>query len=180
MAIQEEDTDADNGVRKTGVRKSVAKDPVEDGRRFRTNGEAFQKTRKEENGRETHDEGSSEASGKETGQKRKDEAEGTGCLTGYFAHCAKRLAKTACLTSGFIKLRVADMKTKQTIKLGISSYLLGNNVRYDGGHELDQYILDTFDRIAEWVPGSVPELASGMPVPRGPMKLVGDVQQSRA
>ena len=82
------------------------------------------------------------------------------------------------ITSGFIKLHVADMKTKQTIKLGISSCLLGNNVRYDGGHKLDQYVLDTFGRIAEWVP-ICPEVASGMPVPRRPMQLVGDVAKPR-
>ncbi|MBI5062646.1 MAG: DUF523 domain-containing protein, partial [Desulfatitalea sp.] len=30
-----------------------------------------------------------------------------------------------------------------TIKLGISSCLLGNNVRYDGGHKLDRFLRDT-------------------------------------
>ncbi|MDH5204001.1 MAG: DUF523 domain-containing protein, partial [Nitrospirota bacterium] len=31
----------------------------------------------------------------------------------------------------------------EKIKIGISSCLLGENVRYDGGHKLDRYITDT-------------------------------------
>ncbi|MGE5173082.1 MAG: DUF523 domain-containing protein [Betaproteobacteria bacterium] len=64
------------------------------------------------------------------------------------------------------------------IKIGISSCLLGINVRYDGGNKLDHYILDTFDRIVEWVP-ICPEVESGMPVPREPMQLVGNVVKPR-
>ena len=70
------------------------------------------------------------------------------------------------------------MKTKRTIKLGVSSCLLGNNVRYDGGNKLDNYILDTFGRIVEWVP-ICPEVEAGLPVPREPMQLVGDIAKPR-
>lgn len=59
------------------------------------------------------------------------------------------------------------------IKIGISSCLLGNNVRYDGGNKLDKYILDTFGRSVEWVP-VCPEVESGLPVPREAMQLVAD------
>jgi len=31
----------------------------------------------------------------------------------------------------------------EKIKIGISSCLLGEKVRYDGGHKLDRYITDT-------------------------------------
>jgi uncharacterized protein YbbK (DUF523 family) len=64
------------------------------------------------------------------------------------------------------------------VKVGISSCLLGNNVRYDGGNKLDKYVLDTFGRIVEWVP-ICPEVESGMHVPREPMQLVGDVVKPR-
>jgi uncharacterized protein YbbK (DUF523 family) len=64
------------------------------------------------------------------------------------------------------------------IKIGISSCLLGNNVRYDGGNKLDKYILDTFGRSVEWVP-VCPEVESGMLVPREPMQLVGDAIKPR-
>ena len=64
------------------------------------------------------------------------------------------------------------------IRIGISSCLLGNNVRYDGGNKLDTYILDIFGPGIEWVP-VCPEVESGMPVPREPMQLVGDVFRPR-
>ena len=64
------------------------------------------------------------------------------------------------------------------IKIGISSCLLGNNVRYDGGNKLDTYILDTFGTIVEWV-SICPEVECGMPVPREPMQLVGDIMKPR-
>lgn len=57
------------------------------------------------------------------------------------------------------------------IKIGISSCLLGNNVRYDGGNKLDQYLIDTLGRMVIWVP-ICPEVESGLPVPREAMQLV--------
>jgi uncharacterized protein YbbK (DUF523 family) len=64
------------------------------------------------------------------------------------------------------------------IKLGISSCLLGNNVRYDGGNKLDQYLIDTFGRFIEWVP-VCPEVEAGLSVPREPMQLVTDGLRTR-
>jgi uncharacterized protein YbbK (DUF523 family) len=58
------------------------------------------------------------------------------------------------------------------IKLGISSCLLGNNVRFDGGNKLSQDLIDSFGDLVEWVP-MCPEVESGLPVPREPMQLVG-------
>lgn len=65
---------------------------------------------------------------------------------------------------------VFDMSEK--IKIGISSCLLGNNVRYDGGHRLDLYLRDDLGRIVEWVP-VCPEVEAGLGVPREPMQLYG-------
>ncbi len=59
------------------------------------------------------------------------------------------------------------------IRLGISSCLLGQKVRYDGGHKLDPFLRDTLGRYVEWVP-VCPEVECGMPVPREAMHLVGD------
>ena len=64
------------------------------------------------------------------------------------------------------------------IKIGISSCLLGENVRYDGGHKLDQYLMDTFGHIVEWVP-FCPEVEAGLSVPREPMQLVGEARRTR-
>lgn len=59
------------------------------------------------------------------------------------------------------------------IILGISSCLLGNNVRYDGGHKLDHFLVDTLGQYVDWVP-VCPEVESGLPVPREAMHLIGD------
>lgn len=62
---------------------------------------------------------------------------------------------------------------ERRIKIGISTCLLGENVRYDGGHKLDHYLVDTLGTYVEWVP-VCPEVEYGLPVPREAMRLVGD------
>jgi uncharacterized protein YbgA (DUF1722 family)/uncharacterized protein YbbK (DUF523 family) len=64
------------------------------------------------------------------------------------------------------------------IKIGTSSCLLGQKVRYDAGHKLDRYITDTLGQYFEWVP-VCPEVEYGLPVPREPMRLVGDPDSPR-
>ncbi|MCF6150642.1 MAG: DUF523 and DUF1722 domain-containing protein [Candidatus Kuenenia sp.] len=60
----------------------------------------------------------------------------------------------------------------EKIKLGISSCLLGEKVRYDGGHKLDHYLKYTLGKFVEWVP-VCPEVECGLPAPRESMRLVG-------
>jgi uncharacterized protein YbgA (DUF1722 family)/uncharacterized protein YbbK (DUF523 family) len=64
------------------------------------------------------------------------------------------------------------------IRLGISTCLLGENVRYDGGHKLDRFLVDTLGRYVEWVP-VCPEVETGLSVPREAMRLVGDPEAPR-
>lgn len=64
------------------------------------------------------------------------------------------------------------------IRLGISTCLLGEKVRYDGGHKLDAFLRDTLGRYVEYVP-VCPEVECGLPVPREPMRLVGDPKAPR-
>jgi uncharacterized protein YbgA (DUF1722 family)/uncharacterized protein YbbK (DUF523 family) len=59
----------------------------------------------------------------------------------------------------------------EKIKLGISTCLLGENVRYDGGHKLNRYLMDVVGRFVEWVP-VCPEAECGLPIPREAMRLV--------
>ena len=59
------------------------------------------------------------------------------------------------------------------VRLGISTCLLGESVRYDGGHKLDRWLRDTLGRFVEFVP-VCPEFECGLGVPREPMRLVGD------
>jgi uncharacterized protein YbgA (DUF1722 family)/uncharacterized protein YbbK (DUF523 family) len=62
---------------------------------------------------------------------------------------------------------------EEEIKLGVSACLLGEQVRYDGGHKLDLYLRDTLGKFVQWVP-VCPEVECGLPVPREAMRLVGD------
>ena len=66
----------------------------------------------------------------------------------------------------------------EKIKIGISRCLLGENVRYDGGHKLDHYLVHTLGKYVEWVP-VCPEVEYGLPVPREAMRLVGDANAPR-
>ncbi len=59
------------------------------------------------------------------------------------------------------------------IKLGISSCLLGEKVRYDGGHKYDSFLIDTLREHVEFIP-VCPEVECGLGVPREPMYLAGD------
>ncbi|MDY6836918.1 MAG: DUF523 and DUF1722 domain-containing protein [Thermodesulfobacteriota bacterium] len=60
-----------------------------------------------------------------------------------------------------------------TIKLGISTCLLGEQVRYDGGHKLDRFLTDTLGRFVEYFP-VCPEVECGFGIPRESLRLVGD------
>ena len=59
------------------------------------------------------------------------------------------------------------------IKVGVSACLLGERVRYDGGHKHDRYLTDTLGRFFNFVP-VCPEVESGMTTPREAMRLEGD------
>jgi uncharacterized protein YbbK (DUF523 family) len=56
------------------------------------------------------------------------------------------------------------------LRLGVSMCLLGEAVRFDGGHKRDFFLAKTLGRFVEWVP-VCPELESGLGVPREPMRL---------
>jgi len=65
------------------------------------------------------------------------------------------------------------------IRIGISSCLLGQAVRFDGGHKRNNYVIDTLGRHFEFVP-VCPEVAIGLGTPRQPVRLVGDTRRLRA
>jgi len=66
----------------------------------------------------------------------------------------------------------------EKIKLGISTCLLGENVRYDGGHKLDRFLTDTLGQYVEYVP-VCPEVECGLGVPRESMHLEGNPDSPR-
>ncbi|MEJ2519998.1 MAG: DUF523 domain-containing protein, partial [Desulfuromonadales bacterium] len=59
----------------------------------------------------------------------------------------------------------------EKIRLGVSSCLLGEMVRYDGGHQLDRYLRDTLGQYVDYVP-VCPEVEMGLPTPRQTLRLV--------
>ncbi len=60
------------------------------------------------------------------------------------------------------------------VRVGISSCLLGEKVRFDGGHKRDRFVTDTLGEWVEWVP-VCPEMEMGLGAPRESLRLVGDV-----
>lgn len=64
------------------------------------------------------------------------------------------------------------------VKIGVSSCLLGENVRYDGGHKLDRFLKDTLGANLDYVP-VCPELECGLGVPRESMRLEGEPENPR-
>jgi uncharacterized protein YbgA (DUF1722 family)/uncharacterized protein YbbK (DUF523 family) len=61
----------------------------------------------------------------------------------------------------------------ETIRVGISTCLLGQEVRYDGGHKHSRYATDVLGRYFSFVP-VCPEQEVGMGIPREPVHLEGD------
>jgi uncharacterized protein YbgA (DUF1722 family)/uncharacterized protein YbbK (DUF523 family) len=71
------------------------------------------------------------------------------------------------------------MKSAQPqIRIGISSCLLGEAVRFDGGHKHDTLITGLFGQFFRWVP-VCPEVEAGMGTPRESLRLIGAVEAPR-
>ncbi len=56
------------------------------------------------------------------------------------------------------------------IRIGVSSCLLGNEVRFDGGHKRNEFVADIFGKFVEFVP-VCPEVEIGMGTPRESIAL---------
>lgn len=59
------------------------------------------------------------------------------------------------------------------IPIGISACLLGDEVRFDGGHKRDRFVTDVLGDYVRWV-GVCPEVGAGLGVPRETFRLVRD------
>lgn len=57
------------------------------------------------------------------------------------------------------------------LRIGVSACLLGEEVRYNGGHKRDPFLTDMLGRYVEWVP-VCPEVEIGLGTPRPAMRLV--------
>ena len=70
------------------------------------------------------------------------------------------------------------LETDVPLRIGVSACLLGEPVRFDGGHKRDFFLVDALGRFVNWVP-VCPELESGLGVPRESMRLVGTAGEIR-
>lgn len=66
----------------------------------------------------------------------------------------------------------------QQIRIGISTCLLGENVRYNGGHSFDRFLRDTLGKYVEYIP-VCPEVECGFGIPRETFRLIGDPKLPR-
>jgi uncharacterized protein YbgA (DUF1722 family)/uncharacterized protein YbbK (DUF523 family) len=66
-----------------------------------------------------------------------------------------------------------SVEGNESIRIGISSCLLGCKVRFDGGHKRDDFLVGTFAKWVRWVP-VCPEVEVGMGTPRESVRLVRD------
>jgi uncharacterized protein YbbK (DUF523 family)/uncharacterized protein YbgA (DUF1722 family) len=64
------------------------------------------------------------------------------------------------------------------IRLGISACLLGEEVRFDGGHKRDRFLTDVLGKHVEWVP-VCPEVEMGLGTPRETLRLVHNGRRVR-
>ena len=70
-------------------------------------------------------------------------------------------------------------KQAKSIRVGISSCLLGEEVRFDRGHKRDAFITGTLSQYFEFVP-VCPEMGIGLGTPREPIRLLGDPDRPNA
>jgi uncharacterized protein YbgA (DUF1722 family)/uncharacterized protein YbbK (DUF523 family) len=76
------------------------------------------------------------------------------------------------------KAATHPLPTALPTRIGVSRCLLGEEVRYDGGHKRDRFLTDVLGRYVEWVP-ICPEVEAGFGAPREAMRLIGTPQHPR-
>lgn len=77
------------------------------------------------------------------------------------------------------EVRGSTKSVVKSIRIGTSTCLLGERVRYDGRHKRHGYLVRTLARTVECVP-ICPEVAIGLGVPRPPIELVANAADVRA
>jgi uncharacterized protein YbgA (DUF1722 family)/uncharacterized protein YbbK (DUF523 family) len=61
------------------------------------------------------------------------------------------------------------------LRIGVSACLLGDAVRWDGGHKRDRFVTELLGPFVEFV-RVCPEVESGLPVPRPTLRLAGSIE----
>ena len=73
---------------------------------------------------------------------------------------------------------MGNRSPESKIKVGVSSCLLGEKVRWNGDHKQDLFVKDLLGRFFEWVP-TCPEVEIGMGTPRETVQLTGNPSAPR-
>lgn len=68
---------------------------------------------------------------------------------------------------------ITHVGSETRIRIGVSACLLGDEVRYDGGHKRDTALINALGPLVEWVK-VCPEVEVGMGTPREPIQLVDE------
>lgn len=68
---------------------------------------------------------------------------------------------------------MTESRSSEKPRVGVSDCLLGHEVRHDGGHKRDLFVVKVLDDYFDWVP-VCPEVEVGMGTPREPLRLVRD------
>ncbi len=71
-----------------------------------------------------------------------------------------------------------EATTEEPIRVGISTCLLKQEVRHDGGHSRDRYVTDTLADYFDLV-SVCPEAEMGMGTPRETIRLHGELESPR-
>src|SRR5690242_19296936 len=87
-------------------------------------------------------------------------------------------SRSATATVGMVSATLLDAMSEGKVRLGVSACLLGESVRYDGGHKRDRFLTETLAPYVEWVP-VCPEVELGLGVPRDTLRLVGEAAAPR-
>jgi uncharacterized protein YbgA (DUF1722 family)/uncharacterized protein YbbK (DUF523 family) len=66
-----------------------------------------------------------------------------------------------------------DTAVAERPRVGVSSCLLGEEVRFNGGHKRSRFLTDELDPYVDWVP-YCPEIDIGLGTPREPIRLTTD------
>ena len=78
------------------------------------------------------------------------------------------------IVKSILKSSIIDDQMSRLPRVGVSRCLIGDEVRYDGTHRLDQRVIELLGPYVEWVP-VCPEVEIGMGTPREPIHLVASV-----
>src|SRR5215207_1867890 len=75
------------------------------------------------------------------------------------------------MLTSILQSSISDPRMAARPRVGISRCLIGDEVRYDGTHRLDERVIELLGPHVEWV-AVCPEVEIGMGTPREPIHLV--------